>query len=134
MATMNAEQSVPGAQRAYFTHLAEGRFLIQRCGACDRHVFYPRVLCVHCGSPRLDWVAPAGTGTVYSTSIVRRKAEDGGDYNVALVDLDEGVRMMSRIEGVALDRIAIGMRVRARIAAGDEGPVVVFDPARGDER
>lgn len=132
MASMNQDPAVPDAQRVYFSHLSDGHFMIQRCGACGRHVFYPRVLCVHCGSPRLGWVRPAGTGTVYSSSIVRRKAEDGGDYNVALVDLDEGVRMMSRVEGVALDRIAIGMRVQARIAAGEEGPLVVFDPVGED--
>lgn len=116
------------AQRVYFLNLAEGRFMIQRCGACSKHVFYPRVLCVHCGSCELDWVTPAGTGTVYSTSIVRKKPEEGGDYNVALIDLDEGVRMMSRVDGVPLDRIAIGMPVKAKIIDGEDGPVVVFEP------
>ncbi len=49
-----------------------------------------------------------------------------GDYNVALVDLDEGVRMMSRIEGHL--SLPIGTRVKARIAQQDSGPVVVFEP------
>jgi len=105
----------PGPERLYRDKLAQGRFEIQRCAACGRHVFYPRVLCPHCGADRLDWVAPGGGGTVYSTTVVRRRPADGGDYNVALVDLDEGVRMMSRVAEVAPDKVRIGMRVRARV-------------------
>jgi hypothetical protein len=81
-------------------------------------VFYPRVLCPHCGSERLEWVAPSGRGTVYSTTIVRRKPADGGDYNVCLVDLAEGPRMLSRVAGVAPEEVRIGMAVKARIADG----------------
>jgi uncharacterized OB-fold protein len=62
---------------------------------------------------------------VYSTTVVRRKADDGGDYNVCLVDLAEGVRMMSRVVSVAPQDVRIGMRVTARIAAG----LVEFTPA-----
>lgn len=126
-ASINSNRNAD-AQRVYFSHLAEGHFMIQCCAACGKHVFYPRVLCVHCGSCQLDWVAPAGTGTVYSSSIVRKKPEDGGNYNVVLVDLDEGVRMMSRVDGLPLDRIAIGMRVKAKIIAGNETPMVIFVP------
>jgi Predicted nucleic-acid-binding protein containing a Zn-ribbon len=69
---------------------------------------------------------PSGLGTVYSTTIVRRKAEDGGDYNVALIDLKEGVRMMSRVEGISPEAVAIGMSVQARIIDDQGGKLVVF--------
>lgn len=105
-----------GPEKQYLDKLATGRFEIQRCAACGKHVFYPRVLCPHCGSDRLDWVAPSGRGTVYSTTIVRRKPADGGDYNIVLVDLEEGVRLLSRVAGVAPEQVRIGMAVRARIA------------------
>lgn len=109
--------------------LRQGRFLIQHCGGCGRHVYYPRELCPHCGSGELDLVAPRGTGTVYSATTVRRKPEAGGDLNVALVDLDEGVRLMSRVEGVAPDAVRIGQRVRARVLQREGADaVVVFDP------
>lgn len=114
-----------GPEQQYFDKLAAGRFEIQRCAACGRHVFYPRVLCPHCGGGRLDWVAPSGRGTVYSTTVVRRKPADGGDYNIALVDLAESVRLMSRVVGVAPDQVRIGMAVKARIADG----LVEFTPA-----
>src|SRR5690606_8486508 len=89
-----------GADLYYRNQLDQGNFLIQRCTRCARSIFYPRMICPHCGSDQLAWFAPSGRGTVYSTTVVRRKAEHGGDYNVALIDLDEGVRMMSRVEGV----------------------------------
>jgi uncharacterized OB-fold protein len=114
-----------GPEKRFFDALAEGRFEIQRCAACGKHVFYPRVLCPHCGSERLDWVAPSGRGTVYSTTVVRRKPADGGDYNVCLVDLAEGVRLMSRVVTVAPTEVKIGMAVKARIAEG----LVEFTPA-----
>jgi uncharacterized OB-fold protein len=114
-----------GPEKRYLDVLAQGRFEIQKCGACAQHVFYPRVLCPHCGSDRLGWVAPSGRGTVYSTTVVRRKPADGGDYNVCLVDLAEGVRMMSRVAGVAPQEVKIGMAVKARIAEG----LVEFTPA-----
>lgn len=117
--------SAPGPEKQFAEKLAAGRFEIQRCSACARHVFYPRVLCPHCGAGRLDWVQASGRGTVYSTTVIRRKPEEGGDYNVALVDLEEGVRLMSRVTGVAPDSVRIGMKVLAKI----ESNLVVFAPA-----
>ena len=114
-----------GPEKQYLNRLAAGRFEIQKCAGCARHVFYPRVLCPHCGADQLDWVAPSGRGTVYSTTIVRRKPADGGDYNIVLVDLAEGVRLRSRVCGIAPEQVKIGMAVSARVAAG----VVEFVPA-----
>lgn len=75
-----------------------------------------------------EWVEASGRGTVYSTSIVRPKPPEA-DYNVALVDLDEGPRLMSRVEGVAPDQVVIGMRVVARIERGGAEPLLLFYPA-----
>lgn len=116
-----------GAEAHYRAALNEGRFLIQRCDACGKHVFFPRSICPHCWSERLDWVEPKRTGTVYSTTTVRRKPEAGGDYDVSLIDLDEGVRMMSRVEGVAPAEVKIGMRVRAKVVNDDGVGLVVFE-------
>lgn len=112
--------------------LKEGRFLIQRCGDCSQHVYFPRELCPHCGSGALDFVAPAGTGTVYSVTTVRRKPEAGGDLNVSLIDLDEGVRLMGRVEGLAPDAVRIGLRVQARVLQREGADaLVVFDAVQG---
>ena len=114
-----------GPEKRYLEALAAGRFEIQKCAACGKHVFYPRVVCPHCGAGELGWVTPSGRGTVYSTTVVRRKSADGGDYNVCLVDLAEGVRMMSRVVLLPPESVRIGMSVKARIAEG----LVEFLPA-----
>ncbi|HEX7750130.1 MAG TPA: Zn-ribbon domain-containing OB-fold protein [Bordetella sp.] len=120
-----------GAELHYRQALAQGRFLIQRCNACARAVFYPRMICPHCGGDVLVWEEPSGRGTVYSTTVVRRKADAGGDYNVALIDLEEGVRMMSRVDGLAPEAVHIGMAVQARVQSSESGNLVVFVPAGG---
>ncbi|MYN13138.1 DNA-binding protein [Pusillimonas sp. TS35] len=125
-------QSDIGADLYYRTQLDQGSFQIQRCASCERSVFYPRMLCPHCGSDNLTWYTPSGEGEVYSTTIVRRKPEHGGDYNVALIDLKEGVRMMSRVDGIAPDAVQIGMPVKAGVVDGGDGKMVVFTVA-GDK-
>lgn len=116
------------AQTHYQAELDAGRFTIQRCSACRGHVFPPRELCPHCGVSALEWVTPAGAGTVYSSSSIARRPQDGGSYNVALIDLDEGARMMSRVEGVAPDAVAIGLRVQAQVVRHANHGLVVFHP------
>ena len=117
-----------GVEAQYRQALDDGRFLIQRCAGCDRAVFYPRMICPHCGADKLAWATPDGRGTVYSTTVVRRKPEAGGDYNVALIDLHEGVRLMSRVDGVAPDAVRIGMAVRAQVTQQNGHGLVVFIP------
>ena len=134
---MPHQGSAAGPDKVYADMLTAGQFRIQHCQDCKQHVFFPRNICPHCGGDTLEWVEPKGTGTVYSTSVIRRKAEAGGDYNVVLVDLDEGVRMMSRVEGIAPASVRIGMRVKARVAPGKaegEPALVVFDPVEGQAK
>ena len=121
-----------GIQARHQAELNAGRFLIQHCSGCDRHIYYPREVCPHCGADELDLVQPRGTGTVYATTTVRRKADAGGDYNVVLIDLDEGVRLMSRVEGLAPVDVRIGQRVKARVVVDNEVGLVVFDAVAGD--
>ena len=114
--------------------LAAGRFLIQRCSDCSRHVYFPRESCPHCGSASLEWKLPSGLGTVHAVTTVRRKPADGGDLNVSLVDLDEGVRLMSRIENLAPGAVRIGQRVKARVQVKDGRGLVLFDAVEGAAR
>ena len=62
-------------------------------------------------------------GVVHATTVVRPRGEE--PYNVCLVDLDDGVRVMGRVEGLAPQNVTIGLRVQGR--AGEDG-VVVYDP------
>ena len=117
----------PLPEREYLQHLAEGRFMIQRSRASGRFVFYPRVAEPATGATDLEWVEASGGGTVYATSTMRLRPP-AQSYNLALIDLDEGPRMMSRVESMASDAVRIGMRVKARIAVEGDAPLVVFDP------
>lgn len=118
-----------GIQARHQQALNEGRFLIQHCGACGQHVYFPREVCPHCGALAPTLVAPAGGGTVQAVTMLHRRAEQGGNYHVCLVDLDEGVRLMSRVEGLAPEAVVVGLRVRARVVVSDGRGLVVFDPA-----
>ena len=117
----------PGPDAQYLQALQEGRLMLQHCEDCAAVRFPPALVCRTCGSSRLQWRASPGLGSVYSLTTVRDRA---GDYNVALVDLEGGARMMSRVEDVAPDAVRIGQHVRARIVPGEE-PFVVFAPAEG---
>jgi uncharacterized OB-fold protein len=113
----------PGPEAAYRAHLRAGRFMIQRSRSSGRYVFYPRIAIPGTGERDLEWVPASGGGTVYAITVNRTRE---GSYNLALVDLDEGPRMMSRIEGV--ESVKIGSRVQARIAELGGEPMIVFDP------
>jgi uncharacterized protein len=109
----------------YRRHLENGKLGYQRCAACSAAVFYPRVLCPVCGSGTLEWRESAGRGTVYATTAVHSRNRD--PRNVVLVDLDEGFRMMSRIDGVLAEEVEIGTRVRFEVRQGEgDEPVAVF--------
>ncbi len=110
-----------GPQQIYEAFLAEGRFMIQRSRSTGEYVFYPKVMAPS-GAVDLDWVAPSGLGTIYAITVNRRRE---GAHNVALVTLDEGVRMMTTIAGV--ETLPIGARVRAQVETG-ETPRIVFVP------
>jgi uncharacterized protein len=119
-------------EKEYFEHLAAGRFMLLRSRSTGKHLFYPRVAVPGTGETDLEWVPASGKGTVYSTTVIRQKPPTP-NYNVALIDLEEGVRMMARVDGIAPEDVKIGQRVQARVLPPKEGssevPMVVFDPA-----
>ncbi len=113
---------------SYVEHCRRGELAYQVRTSDGKAVFPPRVMAPGTGGA-LDWRISTGLGTVYATTTLHRKGES--PYNVALVDLDEGIRMMSRVEEAAPDAVAVGMRVKVRFRAGegDEPPYPVFVPA-----
>jgi hypothetical protein len=109
----------------YAEHCRQGRLAYQVTPA-GTPVFHPRVVAPRSGETDLEWRVSAGTGSVHSTTVVRRRGEE--PYNVALVDLDEGFRMMSRVEDLAPEEVAIGLRVRVRFSGEVDPPLPVFVP------
>jgi uncharacterized OB-fold protein len=109
-------------------HLAEGRFMLQRSRASGAYLYPPRVAEPGTGATDLEWAQASGRGTVHAVTVVRQKPP-AADYNVALIDLAEGPRMMSRVVGIEPAQARIGMPVQARIVVEDGVPLVVFEPA-----
>ena len=109
----------------YLAYLARGELAFQRTPD-GTPVFFPRLVAPRSGATDLQWQVSAGIGTVYSATTIHPKGEPA--YNVSLIDIDEGFRLMSRVEGVAPDKVKIGMRVKVRIAQDAAGvPMPVFD-------
>lgn len=110
----------------YQEHCARGELAYQEDEAGNA-VFYPRLVAPGSGGP-LSWKVSAGVGTVYATTTLHPRNADA--YDVSLIDLDEGFRMMSRVEGIDPAAVTIGMRVKVRMVPGDdEQPAYpVFEP------
>ena len=116
---------------SYIAHLERGELGYQFSPSLNAAVFYPRVIAPKTGAADLEWRVSKGLGTVHATTVVH--PQQGEPYNVALIDVDEGFRMMSRVEDIPPREVKIGMRVKFRVhpAAGDEPPYPVFTPAEG---
>ncbi|WP_194841246.1 Zn-ribbon domain-containing OB-fold protein [Salinibacillus xinjiangensis] len=94
----------------------EEKLVIQKCKECDNHIFYPRYVCPNCMSDDLQWVEACGKGKVYSYTIARRAAHPSFKadvpYVVALIELKEGVRIMSNIINCDVEEVDCDMDVR----------------------
>jgi uncharacterized OB-fold protein len=112
----------------WISHLEKGELAYQFSQAAQRAVFFPRLVCPFTGSETLEWRVSKGRGTVHATTVVH--PAEGAPFNVALIDCDEGFRLMSRVEDIAPDAVQIGMRVKFRVhrPGGEEPPMPVFTP------
>ena len=112
---------VTDENRPFWDGCREGKLLLQFCAACQQHQFYPRLYCMQCESDRLRWVEASGRGVIYSYTIIHQnKSPDfmaDVPYNVAIVQLEEGPRMMSNIVDIDPADLRVDLPV-----------TVVFDP------
>jgi uncharacterized OB-fold protein len=108
----------------------EHRLIVQKCGACGAHQFYPRPFCLSCEASDLDWVDCSGKGTLYSVTIVRVPVtpELEPPYALAIVELQEGPRLLSNVDDLEArigDQVELDWRDR-----GAMPPVPVFKLVR----
>ena len=95
--------------RPFWEALARNEVAIQRCGGCGHYVFYPRVICPDCHSRDLSWEKVSGNGVLYTYTVTEPgKGKRGGDI-LAIVELNEGVRMATTLVGIDPDAVEIGM-------------------------
>ena len=104
--------------------------LVQTCNRCGEAYHYPRRLCPTCWSAETAWVTCTGLATVVTFSVIHRPGhpawEDEAPYCVAIVQLDEGPRLMSRIVGWEQADLAVGARARAESIAYNESQIPAF--------
>ena len=131
---MQSKPETPGPEETYFANLREGTFALQCCEACKAVVFPPKDVCPQCGAEELAWQAQSGEGEVYSCTTVRAVEKGTLPYNVSLIDLDGGARLMSTVANIPADDVRIGLRVRARVERTAASARLVFDATSGAGR
>ena len=108
----------------YWEGCREHELRLQYCGSCDHYQFYPRIICSHCMSDQLQWVAASGAGEVTSFTVVRRAVSEAYrpdvPYVVALVQLAEGPTMMSNVVQCDPEAVTVGMPVTVFFEDWDE--------------
>jgi uncharacterized OB-fold protein len=102
----------------YFRAASEGRLVYERCPACGHSQHYPRAVCQRCGATP-EWATASGRGVVYSFTVIRQSGQPGFSdelpYVLALVDLDEGPRLIGNITHCDVDDVRIGAAVAAYV-------------------
>lgn len=110
------EPPVKPLAEPYWDATRRRQLVAQRCDTCDRLIWHPREACPGCLSGELSWVPLAGTGTIYSFNVMHKPGNpmmgDEVPYVVALVDLDEGIRMATNIVGATGGSLRCDQRVR----------------------
>ena len=133
---------IDSASAPYWDAARHGRLLIAGCGACGKVHHYPRPFCPHCWSDDVRPVRASGTGTLYTYSTVYANDlppfRDRLPYVAAIVELAEGPRVMTIIEGAGPDGLRVGMAVTASFRPVDaddpESPyLTVFSPDEENE-
>ena len=132
--SMLTKIDVSGEWKKFWAGTQEGKLWIQECPSCGHRQFYPRNICVKCAETP-GWLEASGRGTLYTYSVVRQYLlppfKDMLPYVTAMVDLEEGVRMMTNIVDCDLDQIEIGMPLEVTfVKAREDLTVPYWKPAR----
>ena len=120
--------------RPFWDGLEAGEVRLQRCDDCKAWVFYPRSRCSSCLSDNLTWQTVSGEGTLYTFTLTRQPTSphfaDDVPQKLAVVELDEGVRITSTLVNVEHEATTIGMRVKPVFDKMADGITLIrFEPA-----
>lgn len=120
----------------FFDGARQGRLMLQCCAACGKWSFPVRERCPHCFAAKLEWRQASGFGTLYTFAIMHQVMNPGFagavPYNIAQIDLEEGVRMTSNVVGIPNDALKIGMKLEAIFEdVGQDVSLPKFRPVTG---
>jgi uncharacterized protein len=121
---------------AFWDAADAGRLVAQWCAKCGRVRHPPRPMCPECNSLEVEMTTLSGRGVVYSYAVLHHPQHPAFEYPVlaALIDLDEGIRVVSNLVGLEPDEIRIGLPVQVEFVSTDgDHRVPVFRPADVDE-
>lgn len=107
--------TVSEVARSFREGCQAGELRLQQCASCHLYQFYPRIICSHCNADELHWKAVSGRGKIASYTVVRRGISPAypAPYVVALIDLEEGPRMMSNVVGCDPEQVRVDQPVQA---------------------
>ena len=126
--------TIVGETKPYWDSCRQGRLIIQRCESCNEYQFYPRGICAHCWSGDISWVESSGKGTVWTYTVTYQNRTPGFaeevPYVLAMVELDEGVKMFTNIVECNPRDVKIGMPVEVTfVRATDQITIPYFKPS-----
>lgn len=121
------ERPLPEADNVsatYWEAAAQGRLLFQECPSCGHRQFYPRAMCTACGGGT-EWREASGRGTVHTYTVIRQNwampFRELQPYVVAMVELEEGPRMMTNVTDIEIDDVRIGLAVECYVVKVEDG-------------
>lgn len=123
----------PGFEK-WWEAAAGGTLLLQHCAACGHRQHYPRPMCAKCWSESVSWIESAGTGTVWTLTVAHVPGHPAwlseAPYVIAIVELDEGPRLLTNVVGADPSEVFVGQRVRmADASARTDQRLIQFVPA-----
>jgi uncharacterized OB-fold protein len=100
-------QPITPEAKPYWEGLREQKLMLPRCRACRRAHFYPRILCPHCHASDIEWFQASGRGKLHSFEIgyqsFNKAFKVKPPFVLAMIELEEGPRMMSNLIGIEPD-------------------------------
>lgn len=132
MQVLKPQPRITPLNEPFWAGCNEGVLMIQRCGACGQHVFYPRVCCPFCHEDKLSWIQASGRGNVISHTTIRRTHHDGfnaeAPYVFAAIAMEEGPYIYAQMPGAPVDAASmIGRPVNVKfVPHGPSQKIPVF--------
>lgn len=135
VAPRRPEPPVSELTRPFWEATRRREYLLQWCSSCETPIFYPREICPACLGTQMEWRPSRGSGEVHAVSVQHLPAAafpafNEGPYAVALIELAEGVRVMSNVVGCPPEEVTVGMQVTVTWEPLSDGRnLPLFEPA-----
>ncbi len=117
----------------YWQHAKDNKLDLPYCGECDASFYYPRLWCPACFNQDISWKQLSGKGTVYSYSVIYQSPlpsyQEDLPYVLAIIELDEGPRMMANVLNCDVDKVRVDMAVEVVFEARGDMKIPQFQPA-----